>query len=88
MAEPLTIAVVAIGAVMTPLQGGPFPNMPIIGATPQIEQIYKDGNRYVSSPILNPDSADRACPAGYEIRRQSKREDGSKVYLVWTLACR
>jgi hypothetical protein len=88
MAEPLTIAVVAVAAAITPFNNGPFPGSPLGGGSARIEQLYKENNRIIGKAILDPDAADAACPAGYETRRQLTREDGAKVYLVWDLHCR
>ena len=88
MAMPLAVAAFGLAAVLTPYDNGPYPGMPLFGPEPQIEQLYKEDGRFVGRTVLNPDTADQACPAGYEIRRQSTREDGAKVYLVWNLRCR
>jgi hypothetical protein len=87
---PLQLGVAAFAAAgaITPYNNGPFPGTPTFAPEPKIEQPYREGTHLVGLPYLNPDSADRACPNGYEIRRQETREDGSKVFLVWTLRCR
>jgi hypothetical protein len=85
---PLAIAAFGLAAALTPYNNGPLPGTPTFADEPKIEQLYKDGDRFVSRPMLNPDTADQACPAGFEIRRQGERDDGAKKYLVWTLRCR
>jgi hypothetical protein len=88
MAEPLTIAVIAVAAAITPYNNGPFPGSPLFGGTARIEQLYKENNRVVASPIMNANAGDQACPAGYEMRRSGSRDEGAKVYLYWDLHCR
>jgi hypothetical protein len=88
MAYPLAIAAFGVAAAVGAYDGGPFPNMPTFPQKPRIEQLYKDGDKVVGRPVLNPDSADQACPNGFEIARQGTREDGAKYYLVWDLRCR
>ncbi len=85
---PLAIAAFAGAAGVDAYNNGPLPATSMFADQPRIEQVYRDGNQVVGTPFLNPDSADHACPRGYEIRRQEQREDGSKVYLIWTLRCR
>ena len=85
---PLAFAAFALSGAITPDRYGPFPGTPTFASEPRIEQPYRDGTRLVGMPYLNPDTADQACPGGYEIRRQESREDGSKVFLVFTLRCR
>ncbi len=85
---PLALAAFALGGSADLYNNGPFPGTPTFADQPKIEQAYMDGGRVVGTPYLNPASADQACPKGYEIRRQETREDGAKVFLVWTLRCR
>ncbi|HEX9466197.1 MAG TPA: hypothetical protein VGB82_26665 [Alphaproteobacteria bacterium] len=85
---PLALAAFAASGALTEDRYGPLPATPTFADQPRIEQPYRDGTRLVGLPYLDPNSADQACPRGYEIRRQETREDGSKVYLVWTLRCR
>lgn len=84
----LGLAAFAAAGAVGAYNGGPLPGRPTFADQPQIEQPYRDGATLVGMPFLNPDAADKACPKGYEIRRQETRQDGSKVYLVWTLRCR
>jgi hypothetical protein len=88
MAMPLAIAAFGLAGLLTPYNNGPYPGTPTFADEPQVEQLYKENGRFVGPTMLNPDTADQACPAGFEIRRQGTREDGSKLYLVWTLRCR
>jgi hypothetical protein len=88
MAVPLGIAAFGLAAAIVPYNNGPFPGVPTFGPAPQVEQLYQENGRVVGSAILNPDRADQACPKGYEVRGQGKREDGARVYLVWNLRCR
>jgi len=90
MFGPLPLALFAFGAsgAVDLYDNGPFPGTPTFAHQPRIEQPYQDGTRVVGLPYLNPDTADQACPKGYEIRNQDTRSDGSKVFLVWTLRCR
>lgn len=81
------VAVVAAGP-MAFRENGPLPGTPLNAQEPQLERLYRDGGRVVGSPILDLQAAERACPNGHQMRRQETREDGSKVYLVWTLRCR
>jgi len=85
---PLALAAFAVSGALDLERYGPLPATPTFADQPRIEQPYKDGTRVVGLPYLNPDSADQACPRGFEIRRQETREDGAKLYLVWTLRCR
>lgn len=57
-------------------------------AAAQVEQLYKEGGRIVSMPILDTVAADAVCPNGNQVARQTSRTDGSREYLVWTLRCR
>ncbi len=84
----LAIAAFALSGALDVDRYGPLPATPTFADQPRIEQPYKQGTRVVGLPYLNPDAADQACPKGYEIRRQETREDGSNVFLVWTLRCR
>jgi len=85
---PLALAAFAASAAIDVDRYGPFPATPTFASEPVIEQPYRDGGRMVGLPYLNPDAADRACPRGFEIRRQETREDGSKVNMIFTLRCR
>jgi len=85
---PLALAAFAAAGAVDLYNNGPFPATPTFAHEPTIEQPYRDGGRIVGTSFLNPNSADEACPRGYEIRRQETREDGSKLFLVWTLRCR
>lgn len=84
---PLGVVAFAVGGAIAGTQG-PFPGTPHDAAEPRVEQLYRDGGRVVGSPILDLQAAERSCPGGHTIRRQETREDGSRVYLVWTLRCR
>lgn len=84
----LGLAAFAAAGAVDLYNNGPLPGTPTFAEQPRIEQPYRDGTKVVGLPFLNPDAADKACPKGYEIRRQETREDGSKLYLVWTLRCR
>lgn len=86
-ALPLAVVAFGIGGAIAGTQG-PFAGTPADAAEPRIERLYRDGNRVVASPILDLQAAERACPSGHTIRRQETREDGSRVYLVWTIRCR
>lgn len=86
-ALPLSIVAFAVGGAVAGTQGV-TPGTPFRAGEPQVERLYRDGGRIVGSPILDLQAAERACPDGYTIRRQETREDGSRVYLVWTLRCR
>jgi hypothetical protein len=88
MAVPLAIAAFGLAGALVPYNNGPYPGVPTFGPQPKIEQLYKESGRIVSAPNLNPDTADQACPNGYEIRNHGTREDGARVYLVWNLRCR
>lgn len=85
---PLALAAFAAAGVVDLYNNGPLPATPTFAHEPSIEQPYKDGNKIVGLPYLNPDAADQACPKGYEIRNQETREDGAKLFLVWNLRCR
>ena len=85
---PLGVAAFAVGGVVAGTQGGPLAGTSVTAEQPVVERLYKDGGRIVGSPMLDLQAAERACPAGHQVRRQETREDGSKVYLVWTLRCR
>lgn len=88
MAEPLTMAVMVVGVAVDLFNGGPMPATRLTAPEPQIEQLYRDNGKIVGRSYLNVAQADQSCPAGYEVRRQGTREDGSRVYLTWTLRCR
>lgn len=81
------VAVVAAGP-MAFTENGPTPGTSLKSEEPRLERLYRDGGRVVGSPILDLQAAERACPNGHQMRRQETREDGSKVYLAWTLRCR
>ncbi len=86
---PLGMVVVAAsGVVAGTTNDGPFPGTSMRAEEPRLERLYRDGGRVVGSPILDLQAAERACPNGHQMRRQETREDGSKVFLVWTLRCR
>lgn len=85
---PLGIVAVVAAGPMAGTEGGPTPGTPLFADEPRVERLYRDGGRIVGSPILDLQAAERACPGGHQVRRQETREDGSKVYLVWTLRCR
>lgn len=85
---PLSVAAFTIGGIVAGTEGGPFPGTSMRAEEPSVERLYRDGGRIVGSPMLDLQAAERACPAGHQVRRQETREDGSKVYLVWTLRCR
>jgi len=85
---PLALAAFAVSGGLDVDRYGPLPATPTFADQPRIEQPYREGTRLVGLPYLNPDTADKACPRGFEIRRQETREDGDKVFLVWTLRCR
>jgi len=85
---PLGVAAFAVGGVVAGTQGGPLPGTSVTADQPVVERLYRDGDRIVGSPMLDLQAAERACPGGHQVRRQETREDGSKVYLTWTLRCR
>jgi len=86
---PLAVVAFAAGGVIAgTTEGGPFPGTSMTAEQPTIERLYKDGGRIVGSPVLDLQAAERACPQGHQVRRQETREDGSRVYLTWTLRCR
>ncbi|MBM3540107.1 MAG: hypothetical protein FJX55_20055 [Alphaproteobacteria bacterium] len=86
---PLGMVVVAAsGAIAGTTENGPFPGTSVRAEEPRLERLYRDGGRVVGSPILDLQAAERACPNGHQVRRHDAREDGSKVFLVWTLRCR
>lgn len=89
VAFPLGIVAVAAGGVIAgTTDNGPLPGTPLRAEEPRLERLYRDGGRVVGPPILDLQAAERACPNGHQVRRQETREDGGKVYLVWTLRCR
>lgn len=85
---PLGMVAVAVAGTMAFTENGPLPGTSLKAEEPRLERLYRDGGRVVGSPILDLQAAERACPNGHQMRRQETREDGSKVYLVWTLRCR
>jgi hypothetical protein len=85
---PLALAAFAVSGAVDLDRYGPLPATPTFADQPRIEQPYKQGARLVGLPYLNPNTADQACPRGYEIRRQETRQDGDNQFLVWTLRCR
>lgn len=85
---PLALAAFAAAGAVDLYNNGPLPATATFAHEPTIEQPYRDGTRIIGPAYLNPSSADEACPNGFEIRRQGTREDGSKVFLTWTLRCR
>jgi hypothetical protein len=85
---PLGFATFVVSGAIDLDRYGPMPATPTFADQPRIEQPYRDGPTLVGLPYLNPDSADQACPRGYEIRRQEARNEGDKQFLVWTLRCR
>ncbi len=85
---PLGVAAFVAGGVTAGTEGGPFQGTSMNANEPRLERLYRDGGRVVGSPILDLQAAERACPNGHQMRRQETREDGSKVFLVWTLRCR
>jgi hypothetical protein len=88
VAFPLGVVAVVAAGPMAFTEGGPTPGTPMFGDEPRVERLDRDGGRIVGSPIMDLQAAERACPGGHQVRRQETREDGSKVYLVWTLRCR
>jgi hypothetical protein len=88
VAFPLGVVAVLAAGPMATTEGGPTPGTPFHGDEPRVERLYRDSGRVVGSPVLDLQAAERACPGGHQIRRQETREDGSKVFLVWTLRCR
>lgn len=88
VAFPLGMVVVVAAGPMAFTENGPLPGTSTRSEEPRLERLYRDGGRVVGSPILDLQAAERACPNGHQIRRQETREDGGKVYLVWTLRCR
>lgn len=85
---PLGVAALAVGGVVAGTEGGPFPGTSIQADQPRVERLYRDNDRIVGPATLDLQAAERACPGGHQVRRQETREDGSRVYLVWTLRCR
>jgi hypothetical protein len=88
-ADPLTVAAFVAGPLVTfGLYGDSAPPQNYFAGMTQVERLYRDGERIVSTPILDVSAADAACPNGNQVVRQSSRVDGSREYLVWTLRCR
>ena len=85
---PLGMIAVAAAGPMAFTENGPFPGTSVQAEEPRLERLYRDGGRVVGLPILDLQASERVCPGGHQIRRQETREDGSKVFLVWTLRCR
>jgi len=54
----------------------------------EVSQLYKDGTRFVSNPILDTRQADEKCPNGWSVRNQETRTTGGRDFLVWTLICK
>lgn len=87
--DALVLGSFVVGPLITfGIYGDSAPPQNYFAATTQVERLYKDGERVVSTPILDVTAADAACPNGNQVARQTSRVDGSREFLVWTLRCR
>jgi hypothetical protein len=88
-ADPIVLGTFIVGPLISfGLYGSAAPPQNYFAATTQIEKLYKDGGRVVTTPIMDSDAADKACPNGNQVARQVSRIDGPREYLVWQLRCR
>jgi hypothetical protein len=88
-AEPVVLGSFIVGPLISfGLYGSAAPPQNYFQATTQVEKLYKENGRVVATPVMDAEAAERACPNGNQVARQTSRVEGSQEFLVWQLRCR
>src|SRR5688500_6488293 len=88
-ADPVVLGAFIVGPLLSfGIYGSAASPQNYYAATTNVEKLYKEDGRVVTTPVMDAAAAEKACPNGNQVARQTARTDGTREYLVWQLRCR